>query len=722
MASRIRRWGAASLLALLFSATWIWAQDTSAPAVLIADEIEVTRDRVLIARGNVEAFQDNIRLTATEVRYDPETSQLSIVGPITIEDGEGIVVLADQAELSRDLQDGLLTGARLVLEDQLQLASVQMNRVGGRYTQLYKTVVTSCRICEEDPNPPLWQIRAKRVIHDSETRQLYFDQAQFRVLGVPIFYLPSLRLPDPTVERASGFLIPSLEQSSLLGFGIKVPYFITLGEQRDLTLTPYISPKTRTLEFRYRQAFERGDVEFVGAVSDDDLKSGPRGYLFGAGAFDLRNDFVLEFDIELTSDDSYLLDYDYSDKDVLDSELRLSRTRRDEYFGLSYIKFKSLREDDEDGNESEPTDVIDTIYQRRLFPSVIGGELRLTALGHTHFRGWDNPFSTSENGMSDELDLVRVTADAQWLKTYQMGGLQVQTTLGMAADTFYIAEEDEPNETTGGLAPRAAVTLRYPMTRTQNGVTQLIEPLAQLGWVGGNNLDVPNEESTRVEFDEGDLLSLSRFPAPDRRERGWTLVYGAKWSRYAADGWSGNLTFGQVLRSESQPDFTKSSGLAGTRSDLLLAGQFELNNGIFIGGRTIIDSDFDIAKAELRGFWSNDRLDLGGSYVWVTEDPAENLPSPISEFILDGAYQLDRHWNASFGWRYDLEANRAARAGGELSYSNECVTIAFSVFRRFTSSTSVEPSTNLGLSVSLQGFSANTGEQTQVRSCGKQAK
>lgn len=720
MASRVRLWGLAPLLVFLFSATMLLAQDSSVPAVLVADEIEVTRERVLIARGNVEAFQGPIRLTASEVRYDQKTQLLSITGPITIEDGEGVTVLADQAELSRDLQNGLLIGARLVLDDQLQLASVQMNRVGGRYTQLYKTVVTSCRICEEDPNPPLWQIRAKRVIHDSETRQLYFDQAQFRVLGVPIIYLPSLRLPDPTVERSSGFLIPEFEQSSLLGFGIKVPYFITLGEHRDLTLTPYLAANTRTLEFRYRQAFARGDIEFQGAISDDDLESGTRGYLFGAGRFDLKKDFVLQFDVELTSDDAYLKDYDYSDKDRLDSELRLSRTRRDEYIRLSYINFKSLR--DSEDNDLLPTDVIDAVYERRLFPSVIGGEVRLAAVGHTHFRGSNLDFDNDGDGVADGRDVLRLNADVEWLKDYQLGGLQVQTTLGLSADAFYIEEDADFDDNDSGFAPKAAVTLRYPMTRTDNGVTQLIEPLVQVGWVGGDGLDVPNEESTRVEFDEGNLLSLSRFPAPDRRERGWSLAYGAKWARYDVDGWSANATVAQILRDDSQPDFTESSGLATTTSDILLAGQFKLNSGLALGGRTIVDSDFEIAKAELRGFWSNERLDLGGSYVWLNDDPDEDRPTPISELTVDGSYQIDRFWSADFDWRYDLEADRAATAGAGLSYSNECVTIALSLNRRYTSSTSVEASTNLGLTVSLRGFSANTGDQTQVRSCGKQAK
>ena len=70
------------------------------------------------------------------------------------------------------------------------------------------------------------------MVHDSRNASSISTNAQFRVLDTPVFYLPRLRLPDPTLERATGFLVPSLRNSSLLGFGVKVPYFIRLGDHR----------------------------------------------------------------------------------------------------------------------------------------------------------------------------------------------------------------------------------------------------------------------------------------------------------------------------------------------------------------------------------------------------------------------------------------------------------------------------------------------------------
>jgi LPS-assembly protein len=724
MADRLATWVCAALLAVTLSVFvgFAAAQETKQPAVLVADDIQVTRDRRLIARGNVEAFQGETRLTAQAIEYNPDTGALTITGPITIDDGNGAVILADQAELSSDMQDGLLTGARLVLNDQLQLASVQMNRVGGRYSQLYKTAVTSCKVCANDPRPPLWQIRARRIIHDREARQLYFDDAQLLIRNTPIFYLPRLRMPDPTLDRASGFLFPEIVSNSQLGTGIRIPYFIKLGDTRDLTLTPYIATDTRTLEFRYRQAFRRGRLTFQGALSDDSLQPDrTRGYLFVAGEFDLPRAFVLQFDLETVSDEAYLSDYGYFSSDRLDSQIKISRAKRDEYIRLSYINFKSLRDDEDD--DVLPSDVIGALYEKRFFPGAIGGELRLTAEAHAHQRASSVSTDANGDGVIDGRDVQRLSADIEWLRTFQLGGLQMQTQLGIFGNLIRVSEDSTFDDGDSGIAPATAVTLRYPMVRTtRNGITQFFEPVAQAAWVGGDGLVVPNEESTRVEFDEGNLLSLSRFPSTDRRERGWSLAYGGTWSRLDPATWSANLTLGHIVRESAQPDFSDSTGLSGTNSDFLLAGQLEFSGGLEVSGRALFDGSFDLTKTELRSKWSNERIGLAGAYVWVDEDPAIDLTSAIHEMTFGGSLKIDRFWTANVDWRYDLEQGRAATAGAGVAYANECVRVGLSINRTFADSTTIEPSTSLGLTVSLRGFSVDTGERVESRSCGKQAK
>ena len=705
------------------------AQTPPQPAILIADDVFLSGDDQLVAQGNVEAMYDGRRLKARAITYDKTTDQLLITGPITLYEGDSTLVLADSGQLDRDMQNGILRGARLVMGEQLQLAALEMSRVDGRYNQLFKAAVTSCRVCDHG-QPPLWQIRARRVIHDQQERQLYFHDAQFRVLDMPVLYLPRLRLPDPTLERATGFLIPSLHNSTLLGTGVRVPYFIKLGDHRDLTLAPFWTTKSRTLELRYRQAFKRGRIEFNGAISDDDF--GPRtrrAYLFGAGEFELDRGFVLSFDIEAVNDDTYLTDYAYSDKDRLDSELAITRARRDEYIGAAVTSFHSLRFGEI--NSTLPTIVGNAVYERRLFPrGANGGELRFNAALHSHYRSSDLTTDGADFDLfADGRDVTRLTGGAHWRQSWTSGmGLRATFQAGLDIDHFEISQAGTTSRSQATeLTPSTALTFRMPWARTMpTGATHIIEPVLQLAWVGGSNPFVPGDESTRVEFDEGNLLSLSRFPAEDRRERGASAAYGVSWTRLDPQGWQGSFALGQVMRDETlyEPvtggfSFTNASGLRSKSSDILAAGQFKSANGLTLTARGLFDGAFNTTKAEARASWQNDKTALGATYIWLQADLAENRPGTISEWAFDGSYRLSRHWTGSANWRYDVASDESVRAGLGIKYTNECVDIELSASRRFTSSTVLEPSTDISFTVGLRGFSARTQDKSYVRTCRK---
>ncbi len=696
------------------------------PAVLIADDVFLDGETALVATGNVEALFDGRRLKAKSITYDRTTETLLIVGPITLQDPDGgILILADTAQLDRAMENGILTGARVVMDDQLQLAAHEMNRVNGRYSQLYKAAVTSCRVCENG-RPPLWQIRAKRVIHDQQERQLYFDDAQFRVLDTPIFYLPRLRLPDPTLKRASGFLIPSVYNSSTLGTGIKVPYFIRLGDHADLTLTPFLATKTATLEYRYRQAFRTGDIEFEGAFSDDDqgVRS-VRSYIFGEGAFDLKHDFKLTFDIEAVNDDTYLLDYGYSNKDRLDSQLAVERVRRDEYIRAAITHFRSLRTGEQD--TTLPTLSADVDYERRFFPTRTGGELVFSAAAHSHHRSSDQTTDGADfDPYADGVDMTRFTTEVDWFRSWILpGGVHTRVQTGVAIDSFFV---DQAGLTSASrdtnVTPSTSLQLRWPLLKqTKRHATHVIEPMVQLAWSGGDAVNLPNDESTLVEFDEGNLMTLSRFPEPDRREYGFSAAYGLSWTRIDPRGWRSALVMGQVVREEKLIElngvssFSNVSGLQNRHSDFLLAGQLQTPNGLSLTARGLFDDGYDTTKASARASWQNDRADFGATYIWLRGDIAENRPNTISEWSVDGSYRMSRHWTGSANWRYDVASDRNVTAGIGLTYTNECVEAKLSASRRFTSSTILEPSTDLSLTVALRGFSVKNQDKSYVRTC-----
>ncbi len=679
----------------------------SSPATLVADKVQVMGNSGLLAQGNVLIHFNGKTLNASSVRYDQQGDQLIIKGPIVLQDGDEQVIFASSAELSGDLKNGILRSARLVLNQQLQVAAVEINRIQGRYTQLNKVVASSCQVCAKYP-VPLWQIRAERVVHDQKERLLYFHNAQFRIADVPVFYLPRLRMPDPTLKRATGLLAPKIRTNSAFGTGILAPFFIRLGDHADVTLSPFIAEKTRTLEWRYRQAFHSGDLSFSGAISDDSILPGEtRFYIFGEGDFDLPLDFKLKFQLQDVSDPGYLLDYGYSDEDQLRSAIAITRARRDEFVYAGVTRHETLRADEIPVSDQLPFAQADLIYERRWVPGWIGGMASYQLSAQSYFR----------ESSADQLgrDVTRLGAQLDWTRDWQFtSGAILSFETAVKSGLYWIEQDSDYASEQSFITPSAAVTLRWPLSRVAaNGTLDVIEPVAQLAWSQKIGANLPNEDSNFVEFDEANLFSMSRYPGFDAIESGARANLGLKWSRTSPSGWAMTLAAGRVFRFDGAENFSDASGLAGESSDWLIAGQIQLGSRLAMQGRALIDDNFDIAKTESRIAYLGDDWQLSAAHLWVVADAQEGRTDKIHELRLDGAYQINDFWRLSANGDFDLEAQQATRGELGLQYSNECVKVDFSLSRRFTATTIAKTSTDVGLQVELLGFGGATGKKAR---------
>jgi LPS-assembly protein len=707
--------GAAILTALL-SASPLTGQTTGQTpdqATLVADQILINADSTMVANGAVEVLYKGTRLTASKITFDQTSNLLKIEGPIAIDDGSGTVILASEAEISSDMRNGILKSARLVLQDQMQLAAAQMDRVDGRYTQLSRVVASSCQVCPTNPRP-LWEIRASRVVHDQTERQLYFDNAQFRVAGVPVFWVPRLRMPDPTVDRATGFLLPTLRSSSSLGLGIKVPYFIAIGDSRDVTLTPFVTDSgNKSLAFRYREAFANGTLSFEGELSKDDLTTrDTRGYLFSYGSFLLPRSYRLGYQIETVTDDGYLLDYNIAEKDRLATGAYLQRTGRDSYFDTRIFKYNSLRAGDD--NQTLPSLVGNLSLIRRMTPDLIGGQATLSFDVLSLNRSSGVSFDANGDGVTDGRDMTRATLGVNWRRQELLtNGMVLGFGAGLTADAFSIRQDNAFPSVVTRMTPMAFADLSWPWVKSASGghSAQVIEPVVQLIWSQESTTPVPNEDSTLVEFDEGNLFSFSRFPGADVYESGLRANVGLSWSRYDPAGWNFTVAGGRIFRSEDLGQFS-------TRSDWLLAMRLQSNQGLAVANRALFDDDFSFSKDELRLDWDNGITSIGANYVWLTADPLGGRPTSTSELAFDAGWQFTSGWRAVAAGRYDFEADRAAKAGIGLEYRNECAAVDLSLSRRFTSSTTVTPTTELSVAVRLSGFGTGSDGRMYRKSCG----
>lgn len=691
---------------VLAAVQFTWAQDQ---ATLVADQVTVVSDNTLAAKGHVEVFFKGQRLTAEAVTYDQTAGRLIITGPIRIDDGKGSVFVADQADLSSDLTEGLLTSARLVLNQQLQLAAAEIIRSqGGRVTAMRSVAASSCTICAGSTTP-LWEIRAASVVHDADAQQIYFSNAQLRFYGVPVLYLPMLRVPDPNLKRATGLLMPNLISTSKLGAGFKLPYFVVLGPSRDLTLTPYVTGRRyNSVALRYRQAFAVGSIEVNGAMSQDGIGSiSARGYVSAAGSFDLGRGYQLAFYGITVNDDAYLRDYGVSTDDRLESRVGLARVRRDLSFAAQVVAFQSLRAGDV--NLFLPTTMTDFSYEKRF--GLLGGSTGFRFDTHSEYRKSSNPQDADGNGVADGRDLARISLGLDWHRNWTTpGGIVVQATGETAFDSYDIAQDAWFAGRPQRLTSAAGVTLRWPMIKTgAAGVVQVLEPVVQIVTSTRPDPTVPNGDSPLVEFDEGNLYAMDRYPGADAVEAGTRVNLGASWLREASAGWTMGVTAGRVMRLADEGQFSAASGLDGARSDWLLAWSLKHAEGFAVTNRLVLDEGLGVTKGELRFDYARPGLTLAGGYEYLQADASEARAQTASEIRLAARKALTSNWTADLTGRYDIRATRLAQSGLNLTYRNECIDMAISLSRSYASSSNLTPSTDFGLSVELLGFGGGSG-------------
>ena len=691
------------ILALMLTALPALAQDR---ATLVADSVTVQSGSTLVASGHVEVFYRGQRLTAQAITYDQTGQRLTITGPIRIQNAGGDLFLARQAELSADLTEGLLTSARLVLNQQLQLAAAQIQRTdGGNLTAMRNVVASSCTICAGNPTP-LWEIRAREVVHDAAAQQIFFTGASLRFYGVPVLYVPRLRVPDPGLKRATGFLLPKLRSTTALGTGLQMPYFIAMGKSRDLTLTPFLTNTgNQTLSLRFRQALATGTLEVTGAVSRDDLgPDGPRGYLMAKGDFALGNAFRLGFSGISVSDDGYLADYGVTSVDRLESQVAVFRVVRDLAFSTRVIGIQSVREGD--SNSTSPTTISDIAVERRFDLPLIGGAAGLDLDIHSDYRSSVSAVDQNGDGVADGRDLRRISLAADWTRNWTTSGGLVLTAAGIAGyDGYAISQDAEFGGVRQRLSGAASVDLRWPLVKSGGGgVSQVIEPVVQLVTSSQQDARVPNSDSTLVEFDGGNLYALDRYPGADAVEAGTRVNLGATYTRLDSDGWSLGMTAGRVVRLVDEGQFSAASGLDGQKSDWLLAWSLDTAAGLALTNRVVLADDLTLTKGEVRFDLTRPSLTLSGGYEYLLADASETRDSTASEIRLGAKAALTPGWSADVSGRYDLQTGRMAQAGIEVDFRNECIDMTLSLSRSYASSSSLQPSTDVGLSVELLGF------------------
>lgn len=558
-------------------------------------------------------------LRAREVTYDLTGGVATATGNVELTTPNGEVAYASHLETQPDFDIGVAVDFATRLQNGASLMAATAVRRSEQVNELNYALFTPCPICDENgPRTPSIAIQAERVTQSEELRAILYRNAVFRVGGVPVLYLPFFSHPDPSVDRASGFLIPSANYDEGRGLSVEVPYLLVVSPSQDWLISPQINTRIAPLlNFQWRRRFNDGLVVARGGYTwernfgdfdldgdgeaESNVKYGDRdhrGYLLAWGRFDPEGPWRWGFTAERTSDKTLFDRYDvadpyqenglyYGDQRRLINQLYVERQTERSYLSVAAFTFQSLRLDPAFAEwdfrdpatgfkvfeDDDTLPIVGPLVNLRweLPESVLGGRLRLTGsavalyrsdyVGAPVLRPEVVPAVTTGLG---GVDSRRVSARIDWRTAVITGaGLRIEPFVDGRADAYSIG--DLPPMFAGGeddILTRgrftAGVDVTYPLIRRfTDGSDMILEPMLQLSASTRSDLDprIPIEDSQTVEMDAVNLFRIDRFPGYDLYEGGLRFTAGARATYRWGEGRSASLFVGRSLRDAEEPAF-----------------------------------------------------------------------------------------------------------------------------------------------------------------------
>jgi LPS-assembly protein len=558
------------------------------------------------AVGDVQIYFRNSTLEADKVIYTQNTKRLHAEGNVRFSEVDGQVTFGSIMDLSDDYRDGFVDSLRLDSPDRTRMAAVRAERSGGNTTVFHSGVYTACLPCKDDPKkPPMWQVKAARIIHDQGEKMIYFEDARFEFFGWPIAWLPYFSAPDPTVKRKTGVLMPSINSSSIYGQAIEVPYFWALAPDYDATFSPMITTKQGALlqgEFRQRLLNGAYSIRAAGIyqldrayfANPDPTIQAPgdrnfRGSVESTGQFAINDKWVWGWDAVQLTDKTFLSDYNprlsvYHYTDTLGaaansglSQIYLSGKGNRSYFDIRSIYYYGFSTADVQSQIPVIHPVID--YDYTFDHPIMGGELGYNLNFTSLTRNQANFDAITQTALNNGTcantadpryiaspscllrgipgTYSRFSAEAHWQRSFTDSfGQQFTPFMSLRADAASMQINNDPgvanyiNTGDSNLVramPTVGLEYRYPFINVQSWGTQTIEPIAQV-IARPNEPQVgkwPNEDAQSLIFDDSNLFRVDKFSGWDRVEGGGRANYGVTYTAQFNRGGFFNALFGQ---------------------------------------------------------------------------------------------------------------------------------------------------------------------------------
>lgn len=719
------------------------AESANSPVLYYADSQTYDRELgILILKGHVEFEHESNILEADYVTYNENTDVITASGNVRLRQVDGDIEFADYLELTGDMKDGILLQLRALLKDDSKIAALEGRKFEGRQ-ELDRAVYTPCKLCGD--LPPTWQLNALHAVKDDVNKDITFTDAEFRFFDIPLLYLPYSTQP---LERRSGFLIPHINFTSDFGALFKVPYFIALSEDKDITLTPVFFTKNNPLLLgEYRQSFGSGVLNVEGSIanykkSEKDKKDEiavkkarargiyrdfnipeTRGHIFAELKTNITDIWRLKLEGGYVSDKTYFRKYKFSgwqqDNALTSLGVLEGFLNQRDYAAIKAYHFQGLRVNrDHQRHIASPLPIMEYSAYSGVDP--LGGRFKFDGNFLNLVRqkglnmqrgigqiGWQRPWNTSSGQVftlfaSTRGDLYKVEhSHNREIHNLNLSRMRRQDRL--SSDPFIVRK--------GGARffPQTGFDWRWPFIKPFCQQSVIVQPVGQLiaapvQALGDKARDFPNEDSADPSFNDANLFSPDRFPGYDRIDTGSRAVYGGEVLTTGSLFGDVEVFLGQSYSLSTPQRKRMIQGLHRHASDYVGRVQATPFSWLSLNYRFRLDQkSFNTRVTEVGGAVGPSIAKLSTTYVFISKHAGTRDNRDFNQINLVFSSQFTKNWTLYAKIIRNLEPkqeedvfnkhNGYLEKGVGLMYIDDCFGLGLTAKRQYYRAVDLRPAT-----------------------------
>ena len=631
----------------LFSVSSYSQDNTKSNVEFTSDSLEVDENKnLMIAKGNVIIKSEKETIKADSVKYDKSLDKATASGNISIISNDGTIIETSEIILTNEFKDILALTLFTKFKDNSKLKASRLSKISDR-SVFFNGEYTPCDCDFKNGEKPVWQLNSSEVTHDKLEKMIYFKNVVLKIMDYPLFYIPYLSTPDPSVKRKNGFLVPSIGYSNRNGLETTIPYYFTTEDESwDSTFTNHFKGKNGYInQLNVRKKYPSGFLEtnlFQGQVdtNNEDEDQVFSGNLYFDGK--LESNWNINASGKYSDQDTFMRRYNFDGSTSYKNFIKKNKISNNSFSEIEWYKYTNLEVD----SKNNQPNLQPSIKHKGFFNDKnINSEISLNAHEIKDDEGYDiQRWSGSgilEHKVNNKfIDLM----------------LSAETGLDLYAIKNRPSTDTNNNKYLDRLSLGVSVLSKKDFIFNIGQHDLLMTPKVQIVSMHSTNRknDVPNRDSSDFRIDHANLFLINQYQGRDNIQTNQRLNFGID-NDLDTDIGSFSLFFGQSQKiggtnqniidttSDRQSDFI-------TEIQWMSSKKFNLSYNALLDHHNL---ETNYTSIELSGEYSN------FSYNLIHRSVNKNLISDNSdreEIQFSIGKKID-NWKISYTNKYDLNNN-----------------------------------------------------------------